>query len=306
MTSNAHPARYGYVILASTLLFGSTFPATKAVLQEMTPLWAVSLRFLVAALSIYPFLLLNRIFLKRPIIPPAMPWRVIAAVGLLQTAGSTGFLNLGLRTTSAPKASILMACTPLIVALLSAIVFKEKIRLLALLGLLISFVGVVLCIGPAAVAAGTFGLGDALVLCGALCWSVATLLVKRANLRIDIFLLSFWQMAIGALVLAALAAAAGEKFAAPVSAPIWLAFLWLAVPATTGAMALWFLALRLGGAVQTCGYLFLSPLFASIISFFAFGYVLSPIELAGGVLIGLGIYLGAKGAPKPAALAAAA
>ena len=112
----------------------------------MTPLWAVSLRFLVAALSIYPFLVLNRIFLKRPIVPPAMPWRVVVAVGLLQTAGSTGFLNLGLRTTSAPKAAILMACTPLMVALLSGIVFREKIRPLALLGLLISFVGVVLCI----------------------------------------------------------------------------------------------------------------------------------------------------------------
>lgn len=296
MKIHAQQGHYGYIIVASTLLFGSTFPATKAVLREMTPLWAVSLRFSVAALSIYPFLLWRSLLRESAMTPGPRAWKVIFAVGVLQTAGAMGFLNLGLRSTSAPKAAILMACTPLMVALISSLFFKEKIRALALVGLALSFCGVVLCIGPGSLAHGRFGPGDGLVLCGALCWSAATLIVKRAKVAIDIVLLSFWQMLIGALLLAVLAMLGGEAFAAPRSAPVWLAFLWLAIPATGGALALWFLALRLGGAVQTSGFLFLSPLFASIIAFFLYGDVLRPLELAGGVLIGFGIYLGSKGA----------
>lgn len=283
--------RYALLILTATFLFGSTFPASKIILGQMTPLWAAVVRFLIAAISILPILFWQRIRYPHAIRSPR-PWRTLTCIGLLQTTGSMGFLNLGLRSTTPAKAAILMACTPLIVALMARLIMKEKIHSIAALGLALAFSGVVLCIGVNKL--DSFGWGDALVLCGAACWAAATLVIKTSKIIMNIWVLSFWQMLIGALCLALLAAASGEALTLPHSMAISLAFLWLAIPATTGAMALWFLALHLGGAVHTSGFLFLSPLFATLISFVAFGYALSLHELIGGVLIGSGIYLVSK------------
>ncbi|WP_043614838.1 DMT family transporter [Chromobacterium violaceum] len=282
--------RYWLLILAATFLFGSTFPSSKIVLSEMPPLWAAVARFLAASVGIAPVLLWQR--LRSPHAAPRRPWGMLALIGLLQTAGAMGFLNIGLRSTTPAKAAILMACTPLIVALLSRLALKEKIHPLAGMGLIIAFFGVAMCIGLNKL--DGFGTGDALVLCGAACWAASTLVVKSSRIMVNVWVLTFWQMLVGSIFLALLAWAGGEAPALPHSERVWMAFLWLALPATTGAMALWFMALELGGAVRTSGFLFLSPLFATLISFAAFGYSLSLHELAGGVLIGIGIYLVSK------------
>nr|WP_083338812.1 DMT family transporter [Chromobacterium sphagni] len=283
--------KYWLLILAATFLFGSTFPSSKIVLSEMPPLWAAVFRFLAASAGIIPILLWQRIRYRHTFVRHR-PWGVLALIGLLQTAGSMGFLNLGLRITTPAKAAILMACTPLIVALMSRLVLKEKIHPLAAVGLIIAFFGVAMCIGLNKL--DGFGAGDALVLCGAACWAASTLVIKRSRIAVNVWVLTYWQMLVGSACLALLAYASGEALAFPHTDKTLMAFLWLALPATTGAMALWFMALELGGAVRTSGFLFLSPLFATLISFAAFGYSLSLHELAGGVLIGIGIYLVSK------------
>ncbi|MEN2425608.1 DMT family transporter [Chromobacterium vaccinii] len=294
--------RYWLLILAATFLFGSTFPSSKIVLSEMPPLWAAVARFLAASAGIAPILLWRR--LRSPHAASRRPWGMLALIGLLQTAGAMGFLNIGLRSTTPAKAAILMACTPLIVALMSRLALKEKIHPLAAVGLAMAFFGVAMCIGLNKL--DGFGAGDALVLCGAACWAASTLVIKSSRVVVNVWVLTFWQMLVGSIFLALLAWAGGEVPALPHSERVWIAFLWLALPATTGAMALWFMALELGGAVRTSGFLFLSPLFATLISFAAFGYSLSMHELAGGVLIGTGIYLVSKrpdtaGPPQTAA-----
>ncbi|AUH50277.1 EamA family transporter [Chromobacterium sp. ATCC 53434] len=296
--------RYWLLILAATFLFGSTFPSSKIVLSEMPPLWAAVARFLVASAGIAPILLWQRLH-RRHAASQRRPWGILILIGLLQTAGSMGFLNIGLRSTTPAKAAILMACTPLIVALMSRLALKEKIHPLAAVGLALAFFGVAMCIGLNKL--DGFGAGDALVLCGAACWAASTLVVKSSRIAINVWVLTFWQMLIGSAFLALLAWAVGEAPALPHGDRALIAFLWLALPATTGAMALWFMALELGGAVRTSGFLFLSPLFATLISFAAFGYSLSLHELAGGVLIGIGIYLVSKrpdAAGRPHALPA--
>ncbi|AUG02322.1 EamA family transporter [Pseudomonas sp. 09C 129] len=65
----------------------------------------------------------------------------------------------------------------------------------------------------------------------------------------------------------------------------------LAIPASTGAMGLWFAALHTGGAVRTSGFLFLCPFFAALITFAISGDMLSTHEMLGGVMIAVGIVL---------------
>jgi len=81
----------------------------------------------------------------------------------------------------------------------------------------------------------------------------------------------------------------GESFAMPACTAV--AFLWLAIPASTGAMGLWFAALPTGSAVRTSGFLFLCPFFAALIAFALNGEMLSTHEMLGGMMIAVGIVL---------------
>ncbi|MGY4664722.1 drug/metabolite transporter (DMT)-like permease [Pseudomonas chlororaphis] len=292
MDSQVAQRRFLLLILSSTFLQGSSFVASKIVLSELPPLWLAALRFFVAALSLLPWLWLRhraRVVAGTAVPVKAMPWLRLTIIGLLQTTGVMAFLTMGLTQTSASKAAILMASNPLLVALLAGILLKERVRPLAWLGLLLAFAGVVVCIGVQSVMTGAIGPAEALVMAGSTCWALATLASKRFRLAVDTWTLAFWQMLIGAVALALLAAWRGESFSMP--AQTMVAFLWLAIPASTGAMGLWFAALHTGGAVRTSGFLFLCPFFAALITFAISGDMLSTHEMLGGVMIAIGIVL---------------
>lgn len=298
--------RYLLLIFGSTFLQGSSFVASKVVLTELPPLWLAALRFFAAALSLSPWLWLRhctRTAAGTAVPITSMPWLRLAVIGLLQTTGVMAFLTMGLTQTTASKAAILMASNPLLVALLAGILLNERVRPLAWLGLLLAFVGVVVCIGVQSAMSGAIGHGEALVMAGSTCWALATLASKRFRLAIDTWTLAFWQMLVGAVALALLAAWRGESFALPTHTAA--AFLWLAIPASTGAMGLWFAALHMGGAVRTSGFLFLCPFFAALITFAISGEMLSAHELLGGLLIAVGIvFLSRTPTARPAGHAA--
>lgn len=309
MTASIDSKRYLLLIFASTFLQGSSFVASKIVLTDISPIWLAALRFFVAAISLAPVLVFRLPRRGNSDFRP-MPWLPLSIIGLLQTTGVMAFLNLGLMQTTAPKAAILMASNPLLVALLAGVLLKERVRPAAWAGLGLAFIGVVICIGIGAVTSGAIGGGELLVMTGSACWAFSTLVTKRFNLHVDTWVLSFWQMLIGAAALALIALLRGDVLDLPRSPESWVAFLWLAIPASTGAMGLWFAALRFGGAVHTSGFLFLCPLFAALIAFGLTGEMLSFHEIIGGVLIGSGIYLVAQqqkpGTPSTAKMTPAA
>ena len=255
MNTNA-PKRYILLVMSATFLQGSAFVASKTLLHDVQPIWLASMRFSVAAVSLAPFLA-PRLLRHQADYRHLMPWPQLVVIGLLQTAGVMAFLNIGLASTTAGKASILMATNPLLVAVLSGRVLNDKVSLYSWLGMSIAFVGVVICIGGGEIVAGTVGRGELLVMAAACCWALSTVLATKFNLHIDAWVVSFWQMLIGSIALALLAVVRDDPFSIPVSSTTWIAFIWLAIPASTGAMGLWFAALRLGGAVRTSGFLFL-------------------------------------------------
>jgi drug/metabolite transporter (DMT)-like permease len=266
--------------------------STKIVLADVAPLWTAALRFLVASLSLLPFMCSSMRQQKAGL--RDLPWAKLAIIGSLQTTGVMAFLNVGLESTTPSTAAILMASNPLLVVILARIWLREAISAGAFLGLILAFIGVVICIGIADTGNAARGHGEWLVALASVCWAVSTVLNKKFNLALSAWVLTFWQMLIGAILLALLAAGSRQPFSLPSTAAHWGAFAWLCIPASTAAMGLWFAALRIGGSVQTSGFLFLCPLFAAFITFCLTGQLPHPHEIAGGCLIGIGLYVLSK------------
>jgi drug/metabolite transporter (DMT)-like permease len=98
-------------------------------------------------------------------------------------------------------------------------------------------------------------------------------------------------MLVGSLAVLAVAYFLGERWPVHLTTANWGWFVWLSIPASTGSFGLWFVALSRGGATRTSGYLFLAPLFTVVLSFLIMGATLTWLQVFGGILIGLALWL---------------
>jgi drug/metabolite transporter (DMT)-like permease len=295
--ANMPVAGFVVTLVASTFLMGSSFVAGKILLADgFPPMVLVGWRFFVAALATLPLVLLDRqngfnaLIPKRTRVADAA---VVVVIGLLQTGAIMGLLFLAMRSISASVAAILLFTNPIWVAVLGRLFLGESLHRLRVTGLILGIVGVSLAIGlGSGTRPGPGALtGELISLASALCWAAATIINKRAALPFRAWSLSFWQMLIGSLALLAIAYGTGEHWPASVTTTQWGWFIWLAIPASTGSFGLWFVALNKGGATRTSGYLFLAPVFTVMLSFFILGASLSWVQVGGGVLIALALWL---------------
>jgi drug/metabolite transporter (DMT)-like permease len=299
----ANDAQFFLILIASTFLMGSSFVSGKILLQQGFPaMLLVGWRFLIAALATLPLIRLDNGSIFEALFPSRLTLRdaaLVVIIGILQTTAVMGLLFVAMRSISASTAAILLFTNPIWVAVLGRLFLGEPLHGARVGGLALGIVGVVLAIGISRQSYGAPGAtaGEVIGLASALCWAAATIINKRANLPLGSWSLSFWQMLIGSLVIIAIAYGSGQHWPAVTTHAQWGWFIWLAIPASTGSFGLWFVALKRGGATKTSGYLFLAPLFTVVLSYFVLGTSLSWVQAAGGLLIGLALWLVNRDAP---------
>jgi drug/metabolite transporter (DMT)-like permease len=276
-----------YAIIGATFCMGTSFVASKILLQTIPPFTLVGWRFMLASLATLPliFLLKQRfqgISIKN--------WQQIAVIGLLQTAGTMGLLFLSMLYISASAAAVLLFTNPLWVAALSPFILKEKIRPIQYLGLFLGFLGVILLIGFKS--NGLEMRGNFLGLASALCWASATLFAKHQQLKVPPFILSFGQMLVGGILLVGLSFFSKETYnIATASQADWFWFAWLVLPSSVGSFGLWYVALSRGGALRASSFLFLTPLFTVITSVLVLKTTVSLQQFMGAILVGVALYI---------------
>ena len=303
---------FATTLVAATFLMGSSFIAGKILLQAgVPPILLVGWRFFVAALATLPlvFFFGGGGGAAGPLaaLVPANAGRrdaaIVVLLGLLQTAAVMGLIFVAMRGIPASTAAILLFTNPIWVAVLGRLFLRESLHRARVVGLALGVAGVTLAVGVGSTApagAGTLA-GEALGIGAAWCWAAATIVNKKAKLPLGTWALSFWQMLIGSLALLALAYGSGERWPPGTTPAQWGWFLWLAIPASTGSFGLWYLALDKGGATRSSGYLFLSPLFAVLLSFVILGTTLSWPQALGGTLVGLALWLVNREVPAASA-----
>lgn len=303
-------AVYYSALFGAIFLMASSFIASKILLvADVPPLLLAGWRFLLGSFAALPLVLLARSPLRATLTPLHFTfrrWSLILLIGLLQTAGTTGLLFLAMLTISAGTAAILLFTNPLWVALIGHFALQEKLSGWRLGGLFCGIAGVALALGASGTGRSHEPLeGQLIGLGSAICWALATILLKKTRLPINIWALNFWQMFAGALLLLAAAFVLGEHWpsAALSSLKLWGCFLWLAVACSAGAYGLWFVALHRGGATQTSGYLFIVPLFTIVMSALLLGTGISIAQACGGVLVGAALWLVNRAPPGAPALA---
>lgn len=199
--------------------------------------------------------------------------------------------------TSVANATLLANNAPLFVALGAWLLWRERPTRRFVIGLALAIVGCALLsrggFKPAAGGAPSSLLGDGLALLTGVFYSGYFLAVKRLRAEFTTAATMTWTALIGAAFLLP-AAWIFEGALLPGSVSGWLVALGLAVFSHVGGQSLITYAMAHLPAGVSALTLLIQPVGAAIFAWILFGEALDPLQLAGGLVVLAGIWLGRR------------
>lgn len=235
-------------------------------------------RFLLATFMIGGFLLLT----KRSIKITKLDLGKMSVLGILY-ALSAEFLFKGYDLLSAGIASTVLYTYPVIVAVIQATFFKEKISLLTILSISFALIGVMLMGITEGVLDFNF-YGVVIVLLSALSYALYMIIVSKGNIRVGEVALTFYSVLFSSLFYGAKTIALGESLI--FTDIYWLGFIGLFSLVTTVVSVLCIVfAIQIIGSTTSAILGAFEPVVAVMISVVLFGEKLTWNLVTGIVLI---------------------
>ncbi len=278
--------------LLAIIFWGASFVATKVVLQELSPITLVTLRFALGLVVLWATVVARRSFTV--ITGRELAW--LAGLGAIGIFVHQMLQANGLLTTSATNSGWLVALTPVFTALLARALLGEAFGPARVAGLVIAFAGAVVIVVTRSGNVRVLGLpatpGDFLLLISALNWAVFTVLSKPVLARHPPTVMMAYVMLLGWLMLLPFfAAAGGWSSLAGLSRAGWAGLLFLGLLCSGLAYIFWYGALQVGDASQVAAFLYLEPLVTLLTAAVVLGEPVTAWTLAGGTAVLVGVWL---------------
>ncbi|MDD9717859.1 DMT family transporter [Dinoroseobacter sp. PD6] len=269
--------------LGFALMWSSAFTSARIIVAAAPPLTTLSLRFLISGLiAVGIALALGQTWrLSRT------QWKATFLFGLCQNALYLGLNFVAMQTVQASLAAIIASTMPLVVALASWLVLRERLRPLAMVGLLAGIAGVVLIMG-ARLQAGVDLVGVLYCGIGVLALAFATLALRTASSGGNLLMVVGLQMLVGAVALA-LVGLPTETLEVTWSWQLVVAFAYTTLVPGLAATFVWFLLVDRIGAVRAATFHFLNPVFGVAIAAVLLGEALGARDVVGVAIVTLGI-----------------
>lgn len=172
-----------YLLLAATTLFwGGNFIVGRAVSAEIPPVALAWWRWLFALLVILPFTLRSLWSVRQAF---RQHWKFLTLVSILGVTNFNTFVYLGLQTSTATDAVLLLSTTPVIILIFSRLLFQEPINRQQLLGIGLSLGGILVIITggvPTHLTAIFQGAISSLwILAAVISWSLYSVLLRKRS-----------------------------------------------------------------------------------------------------------------------------
>ena len=288
---HAGTAAWTALLILVALIWGNSFIAIKQVVQYVTPLELVTVRFVPVAVIFALWLLPTR---GREVwsLVRAEGWR-LALLGLTGAVLYNIFLGWGETRVAAGTASLIIALNPTFIYVLSILTLGERFLWRRALGLAIAFGGLFVVIRWGSGRPVTLDdAGYALItMLAPLCWSVYTVLGKSVVARHPPLLVTGVSMILAGLFSLVFVRPSLLAQLPTLPASFWWAVLFLAVPCTVFAFAIWFAALEWMPASRVASFVYLVPMFAVTFSRFLLDEPFTPALLVGAAILIGGVWL---------------
>ncbi len=267
-------------LLGTVLLWGSSFPGIKVVVDTVDPMTYVWLRSLIAALVLAPYVVLG-VRRGRDLgdsVRGGLATGIAFALGLwLQ--------GWGTRYTTASNSAFITGLNVVFVHIYVAVARRRYSWRLAS-SLALSIAGLYLLTSPE----GGLGLGDALVLLGAIMWAAQIILIDKYRPG-DPIAFTYAELVPSTLFLAPALLLYGVP---RITAGVLLVITYLAVACADAAFILQAYGQRYVGPATTAMIFLLEPVFATIFSVILLHEEVTIIQIMGMAMILSALYLSMK------------
>jgi drug/metabolite transporter (DMT)-like permease len=272
-------------------IWGSAFTAIKIGLDYFPPVLYAALRYDLATLAMVGFMLLSTDRWRPRTIDE---WLNIVASGVFIYAGYHAFLFAGEQYTTSTVAAIIVSIIPVLtVGFARTFLPSERLTVVGLLGVGLSFGGVVLVINPVSLAAVDLtSRGELLILGCAISYALGSVLTQRYQVTLPMVTRQGWAMGIGAGLLHLTSAVLGESGRAVHWTPEAVGVLLYIVigPSVVGFLLYFTLHDRLG-SIEANLIAYADPVFAAVFGWMLLGEEMSVLTAIGFLVIFLGFLL---------------
>lgn len=211
------PASTAAVVVALLIVYivwGSTYLAIAVMIETLPPLIAAGIRFLTAGILVFGAVWVYQRWLRRSGEPPERPgwrhWRSAIVVGVLLLLGGNGMVVLAELRVPSGIAAVLIAMTPIWIALIDSVVRRRRPGRLVVLGLVAGIVGVAILVVPVGGLSGFDPVGIALLVGAELAWASGSVYAQHAPLPRSGFMVTGMEMLAGGLALVTAGVLMGE------------------------------------------------------------------------------------------------
>jgi drug/metabolite transporter (DMT)-like permease len=277
-------------LLGVPIVWGVNYAVIKAALREFQPMAFNGLRFALATVTI-ALLLRHRGTSLR--MPREGLWRLVL-LGVLGNAIYQLLFIEGIARTTAANASLIMASSPMLVALLATALGRERLQVRGWFGVVLAVAGLTLVLS----AQNRVGFtrvslaGDLLILAGAATWALYTVLATGVMARTPSLSATLVTFLSGTPVLLLLAV---PSFATQdwrrIGAMGWLGVAFSGIVAIGLAYLAWNTGLGAVGSTRTVVYSNLTPVVAAALAWVTLGERWNLAQVLGAAVVLVGIAL---------------
>ena len=282
-----------YVKLFLTAVFwGGTFIAGRYITRDVGPFSAGFLRFTVA--SVLLLLLVRRAEGRLPSIQKGQIIPLIL-LGMTGVFAYNVFFFKGLKLIHAGRASVIIANNPIVIALFAGLIFRERLTVLKVMGIVLSVIGAIIVVSKGQVAEvfrGGIGWGEIFIFCCVASWGCFSLIGKVVMTHLSPLVAVAYSSAVGAAAL--LVPAWLEGMFTDISHYTlldWLGIVYLGIFGTVIGFVWYYEGIKAIGPTKAGQFINFVPPSAIVLAFFILGEPMTSSLLLGALFVMTGVYI---------------
>lgn len=280
-----------FAAILAVAMWGYSFVASKVLLENgIGPVQIYVLRFVLAYIIV---VCINHRRLWAASLGDEI---MLALCGL--TSGSLYFIaeNTALQYTLATNVSLLTSMSPLLTAILLAVLYKnEKLGIGTWIGSVLAVLGVACVVFNSSSEIQVNPLGDFLSLAAAMSWAVYSLILRRLSAGYDVWFITrktFFYGLLTSMPFLLFEPTVDDFWSVMLRGDVIGNLLFLGLGASTVAYLMWAQSVRSIGALKANNYMYFQSIFTLIVSYLVLKEPITVVGVLGIVLIVGGLWVG--------------
>ncbi|WP_142283126.1 DMT family transporter [Gottfriedia solisilvae] len=276
------------LLLLTSLIWGGNFVVGKTLVGHASPMTLTTLRWAIAILFLFPLVLWK----EKTFFPPRKAIFPLIIMGITGVALFNLFQFWALEKTSATNVGLISTLNAISIAIFSSVFLKERLNVLQLFSMLLSFFGVVLVLTKGDISlifSLKFNVGDVFMLIAVCIWGLYSVCSRWATKTVSPIMATFYSGVFGLIILIPFNLT--DFTITKVDTVFVGSILYTGVISTVLCMIFWNIGVQKIGAITAGIFLNFNPIFTAILAFFILDEKLSWIQGIGSVIVIIGCYL---------------